>query len=347
MLLSALAMVASSQGGSFPIETVEKFFTAYKILSVDLKVKVEGTPADATGTIVISRPDKLVFTSKWDKSDYTFVQTPEGRSEFDTVYGLHDDYPPGSEFTTPPALVSPVATFTFPGYLLSTSPLKSISSRSVWRDRGSSEMNGQRVHRLVGGSADGKDAPDLEAYVDDQGRLVRVIQVVMANPKPLRVQYDISNYKVDLPIAEEAFKVETPLGLVPRTVVNEAPRLEADDPFPVSFIKATKPLPERVFVVLTTSDCEVTPRAEAAIKKVADSGLPVVVISDSATAKFGYDTHEVNLGPGSPFSMGTPTFFLVDKGKIWRLWYGFDPEKESHFVKDVTDAVKELSATPE
>ncbi len=344
MLWTLLMLAPLSQGTADAV--LDRFKAAIqKPFSVSYELTRGDVSGPGAGSVTLVRPLRMNYKVKWGTADYEFytsenraVEIIRSRKAYYEMGPFDKLYQPSSNFTA-------LAEDAFPLILMLGDP-RTLFGPIPRKLVGSEVVNGVTCDHVHGGNDNG----GYDVFIDAEGKLIRIRYDIVGRSGKTTVKFDFKDYTFGKDYPLSLFEPEIPAGFNPSAFTKATWPLAEGSVFPregwlnakgqSSTLNLTKP----VLAVVTDSECEPSARAAGAITKLAKT-VPVWLFSADGKVPKSLSAFAAYRDRGGRtmdrfFAPGTPLFLLVGaNGRIKRIWYGFDPELESAFIKEVRAAL--------
>jgi hypothetical protein len=300
------------------------------------------------GTIHVRKPMQFRFDLKNAKTDYAFIRSGSKGLEYDRATRFFADAYIGPNFQDYEAQLSGAPSELMPRALL-TGDLHIILPGKAQATAGS---NGDV--ELVSRPPDPEQKSVIKATVDSQGRLTHYEVHIHTQYQSEDVTVSFSNYRDD---PKATFGLKPPMGFYVLNTVKNDP-LEAGQPLHLgSWIDdhgQTVALDgqigngKAVLVILDASELP-SKRAIAHLGELASSlkgkGKFLALTTTKASAiQIGHSDIPAYYGAAGSqvealMAPGVPLYYLIEQGKVVRIWMGDDEHTRAQTFADIVDAV--------
>jgi hypothetical protein len=338
MLLLFMFANVMHHGGD-PLAKHEEWLSANPAYQVDTKI-VLGKNEPALAALTVERGKRLLYRVKWLGHEYSVSSTEKSFVEIEYTNKVYDEREPIG-YGLYDSRISGVLSATFPGFLLRVGLRRLMSNPKI-----TSDSNGYYV---TSHSTTMEGELDLQAWISPIGSLSRFHQTIKSSRGVGETDWVFTNYKRVAQPTLAMFATPLPLGFVPHAL--------PEDPFPIQKNETlplagwTDPKKKQVVNLLRTldgktalvallgKDSDPSQRSMASIARLRKS-IPVVVLSEDPKQPEAYiDPSGYALAKLK--HQATPTFWLIDgKGKVLKVWMGYDQDNATEFEKDVLGTEK-------
>jgi hypothetical protein len=348
-MLTALLLAALAPDPNPALDRLAKFFQESPHLSADLAVHARNSPSAGQGRLVLSRPNRMLFTMRFGDSQFRYSATEEGVVEIADHDRIYKEGHPLPRLFVPESSLSYMSVFAFPAVFI-PGDLRQLVTGMTFRHEGVEQVRGVDTDRVVGSYDDPEGTSTIETWIDVAGRPLRYKMNYLTAGGRVESTIDLSNYEVTGPKDLKEFHLDLPNGYVPDALPREPWPLEVGEAFPIDGWQrkgsAQELFREPTLVAVLDASCAASQRALGALKALG-ADHPLVVV---ATDRGGTTFPELSEGPtlydpqGKALlrlrAAGTPFFFVVQKGgAVARRWYGFAPDREKAFLEAMRDAL--------
>jgi len=350
--LIALAVVQPQDN---PVARFDQFMSSAKSISVDLELSMSSTKEVGKGTLIIRRPDHLLFKMKWGPSNYSFSIMPDYVVTIEHGNKVYREYGPVGRFFVPDPDISRTPEYGLPIALLAGSLNAMMPDGYSMRPGEKSTHEGSTVDTATGRYSTQTAQVTITAKVDSAGRLVNAETVYAGGPNRLTINLKVSNYRINPELKDSEFATPLPSGYVPESLppgsypINFGEKFDFAGWSPLGDAGSLRDLTQGkpLFLAISDSDCEVSQRSTRMVDQLANQlrskGVACAAITLDANAGQTpvFRTLPNYYDPNGKASdrlrvPGTPMFLFVDaKGIVQRVWLGYDNAKVNEFTADV------------
>ncbi len=299
-----------------------------------------------TGAFRIKRPSHVAFTVKLPFADYSWTQNLEGGLEIEHTDRTYAEIGSIPNLVAPASHISEAPDIAFPVALLVGDLKRFAMGQLTYKVVDQEQIDGAKTTRLSGTST-GPVPQTVEAWIDDEGRMLKMRYAVDSQTGASDTVWLFKNYSTSELKATD-FATEIPLGYVQDSLARETDPIRPGDTvgnWKGNDLELYDLLGESA-AVLVVMDPESYVCAQAApmVRKIMAKLPVIVVIFDSKSPIPGrYDKFnmfidvkgEARKALNSP---GAPFFVAIDKDrKVKRTWLGYDPEEEDTMLKEILE----------
>jgi len=355
-LLIAVAMPKDKVDGA--LDRYVAFMKANPSYSVDVRCTPLGMP-ESVGNLTVESGKRLLYNVKWGPQDYSLSITEQGTMELERGQRLYDEHSGQTQLRLYESRLSSAPTTTFPVMLLTPDLRRLVPKEFKFQYKGREKVGGIEADDLSGELKGDGGEMKLRLLIDDQGRLLRAERMSKSMMEGTSgATWVLSNFKPRRGLGVQAFLAPIPDGFTPYAFeaveypvqVGETPAFGTlTDPASGKTVQVSSLLGGKPgLVAVLGADSAPSREALTSVQRLEKSGMRVVRISDALNAAAAqgalFDPTGKLMGTIRP--PATPFFMLLDaSGKITHEWLGYDPEQGAKFEKEITDALKEQSAT--
>lgn len=348
MLLPAFTSIQEVEAA---LDRYSKFMSNARTMAVDVKVKYSGTDSLGACHLVLSKPVSVKFSGQWGGTSFQYTQNPKGAIELDRSLGRYREYGRSSMILPPTGEVAKPAPIAFPGIVLVQDLRKVIPPGKAFTLAKSTpgvkattlecefSIQGGRIH--------------IWFKIDEFGRLIFSKQVRTGELGSDSLEIYYSNWEVNKSYSPKLFEIEPPLGTRPDVLPTPPDSMTVGQPFPLSESVRTKAGWQKLSAIAGGRPLLLSVLGQSCpISRAFHAWLERNAVHFSNRAKLIH----LATGTGKPFSgkillasqpsgslwqklnlPGTPGLYLIDtKGKIAKMWFGFDPAGNAALQKEIT-----------
>jgi len=304
-------------------------------------------PAWVKGEGLVDSGKRLFISMKAPDLDYVASITPRQVVELDKLTQLYDEHS-GEEQAYVPKSRLTGAVQMFPRWIRAND-LRQILPKGVSFLISEPEtIGGASCDRVVAKySLPDHSSGVIDASIDSTGVVRRMRILAQSLMGTTDFEWAFTEMRPIRASDEPKFDVKLPVGYVPYALPSNGDPVAVDRVFPMNgWATASGKLnlgsklgANGGLIAILGEDSPPSEAAKVALKRVA-SGVPVVTLADGPHAVSGLDGFDPSgklIDAVNPPS--TPFFALVDgKGKVRRLWMGYDAEKSADFEKDIRNS---------
>lgn len=361
-MLSALltVVVSAPQSPQAVLGRFKKYMDAHPALSVDFQLSINDAPIKAKGHLVLKRPNQQIFLVTYGKQGLTIRQNGSGTLELAEESKHYEVYAPSPTYAMSGMAVSGLYKYAYPLPIMVGDLIKFVGKGAKMALKAPEKIGGVPVDHVYAENMSRETGIKMDAYLDAQGRLVRLNMSKIFNDESFRQVFDFSKYNPAPPEPAAAFAPIPPLGASPLTLdTRPYPIQIGERPHMAVLSRAERltggKLPTEsvpTLVAFTFSDCEVASAAEQTMRKLAhllqSKGVAFVeIISSAAKPVLGSRDPKRTIlwDKGGELDhafkpQGSPSFFFIDKsGTVENSWFGFDGDHPDAFLAEVAAAI--------
>lgn len=356
MLLTAFTSIQEAEAA---LDRYSRFMSKVRTLAVDVKAKYSGSDSIGTAQLILSRPSSVKFSGQWGGTSFLYTQSPNGAIELDRTLGRYREYGRASGILPPTGEVAKPAPTAFPGIVLvpdlrrvippgkmfsvvrSTPGLKATTVDCEF------EIQGGRIH--------------IWFKIDELGRLIFSKQVRSGTSGSETLELYYTNWHVNKAYPAKLFDIDPPLGTRPDVLPSPPDSMTVGQQFPISESLKFKSGWQRisafaggkpVLVSLIDKGCQPSHAFHVWLERnnpILSKKVKLLAISRGAGRAFTGKVPVAEQPSGSLWAKlnlpGTPSLYLVDsKGKIAKLWFGFDASSQASLLKEVNFEITVLGS---
>jgi len=330
---------------------LDRYTTLRKsIPALSVSYTVMAGKAPISGSSLIDRDQRLFMTMKAAGLDYTACITPNKVIELDNLEKVYDEYAGnGHAFIPPSRLTSAVELF--PSWIYLQDLRKLVPKGAAFVISEPETVSGIKCDRVISKFKGPENASGVvDASLDSAG-VVRRMRITHSSPMGASdFEWRFSTMKPMPPTDAGKFGLGLPLGYVPYGLPDTGMPISVDATFPMTgwsspsgALDLTAKLGAKGgLIAILGGESEPSALAKASLARVSGE-VPVVTLGDGTAQAPGLDGFDATgklMATVNP--PATPFFALVDgKGKVRRLWMGFEPAKASEFEADIRKSFNE------
>lgn len=341
------------------LDRYSRFMAKVRTMSVDVKVKYSGSESLGTAQLIVSKPVSVKFAGQWGGSSFLYTQNPRGAIELDRKLGRYREYGRASVILPPTGEVAKPAPTAFPGIVLvpdlrriippgkNFGLVKSTPGVKATTIDCEFEIQGGRIH--------------IWFKIDEFGKLIFSKQVRTGNLGSESLEIYYTNWQINKTYSPKLFEIEPPLGTRPDVLPTPPDSLTVGQQFPMaetvrlgskserlSSFAASKPVlisvlskncpPSRAFHAWLEKNRSRIPKKVKLMALAVGNGIPFKGSIPVASQPTDSLWNKLNLP-------GTPGLYLIDsKGKIAKMWFGFDPAGQAALLKEINFEITVLGS---
>lgn len=298
-----------------------------------------GMEGSGTGTLIVQRPNRMLFTIKWGPEDYEIGWSENRTLEMVRFLKTYHESGPYPRLYQPESHLSDLPRLGFPLFLLAVNDYVSAKVSKV----GEETVGGVLCDHVKGSGFD--------AWVAKDGRPMRFRYDEDSPLGPVSVKFEFSKWTPAGDISLSRFEPAVPGGFRPHALPRDPYPLQPGMPFPANgwvgprgstaSLKFERP----TLVVVSATDCEASTRAASALREL-ESTVAIWTFTDSGRAPAALNRYPAYRDASQRtlarlMAPGTPFFMLVGKdGKIIQVWLGYNKSQSAEFIQAVKAAAK-------
>jgi len=317
-------------------------------MEVAFTASAGGTPISFES--VLDGNQRLFLAAKASGLDYEASVTPKQVLELDNNEKTYDEHPGDKQVYLPNSRLTEVVKI-FPSWLYAPDVRQLLPKNTPFILGSPETVGGQKCDHVIGKyEKGGGESGSLDAAIDSTGvvRRIRIIHISLMGSS--NIEWRFTSMKPSSVAGEKKFDLRTPLGYTPYALPDGGVPVSVGGTFPLSgWSSSNGPLDMTAklgsqggLIAIFGEESEPSRAAQQAVAHLSKD-LPTISLTDGKTASaagVGFDPSGRLMQAVNP--PATPFFALVDaKGKIRRLWMGFDAQKAAEFEADVRKSFAE------
>lgn len=354
MVVAPIVMLLAAQAPP-ALDRYASYMKRADAVAVQFTVKIPDNPQIGTGSILVDRPNRMLFKLNWFGASFAHGATENGIVELEASGKTYLEFPARDRLYMPSSELTGIATVGFPLGILTMDLRQLIPANSNWKSE-RAVLNGTSSDH-VWAEFRGDSSGRLDAWIADDGRVLRY-KLDVTGMTRRQLTFDFKNYQLLTRPPLSKFQVAIPDDFLADRLPNAQFPLEVGSL--ANLVDWRTPNGDKIprgaaaLLVVLGPNCGPSRRGLSTwteLNRAADArGITFAVLSTARTpagngwlSQFRTYNDPLGVALDKLNVSATPTIYLVDRGNIvQRVWMGYDPKDSAYFIKDVTTVMNKF-----